>query len=258
MDSLEKLTPDFIDYLLHNKPINYKSNFGLISETSFNSNSALFISILLPFYIKNNYNVIFISCYESLIHYTSIIRKLGLNILQSQSLFYIDSFYSPYKNKLQVELPLSEDYPYTFNSIRTRNYYQLNDIVGIGDLIKGKINEKIDKTKKTIILIDSLSCLPIENIEKYVNDILLICVTYSFDMIAGFNSSLSNNEIDYNLLKHKSSFEVEFMENESGISKDSDGRIKIKYETLNGNNSLNLIFKVKENTIDFFQYLKIS
>ena len=82
MESINKYIQNFTSYLsLEN--INNPNNKNLISisliENSIEITSNPFLSLILNFYLKNNFNVIFISEREYLNHYSTIQRKLGYN-----------------------------------------------------------------------------------------------------------------------------------------------------------------------------------
>ena len=73
MESLDKFLFGLSSYLdlPNEKP---SQIISLIEETiKISSNS--FLSLILSFYLKKNYNVIFLSEEESLNHYASILRK---------------------------------------------------------------------------------------------------------------------------------------------------------------------------------------
>ena len=226
MELLDKTIPDFSKYLTLEKLINYDSYMGLVSEDSFNSNATSFIASLLPFYLKSNFNVIFIACNESLIHYTAIARKYGVNIVNNQNFYFIDSFYSPYKAIIKEELPLSEQFPYTFNCIKSKNYYQAGNFFDIPCILE-KITSQIENKEKTILLIDNISSISIDNLQDYINSIYQVCISKNVCLLIGLNKSLLNNNFDYSYMEHLSDLEFEFLDNESGFSKDIDGKLRI-------------------------------
>lgn len=67
------------------------------------------------------------------------------------------------------------------------------------------------------------------------------------------NRDLSDEEL-YNYLYNLSDFEIEFKQNESGFSKDIDGRIKLYLKT-SSLKEWNLRYYIKENGINFFSHL---
>ena len=70
-----------------------------------------------------------------------------------------DLFYSPFKKIIKEELPLSENFPYTYNPNRSKNYYtniELDDAgnISFDNIIKNS-KEQIEKfsslnTSKTL------------------------------------------------------------------------------------------------------------
>jgi hypothetical protein len=75
MDKIDKYVPDFSSYILSKSLINFEDYFFLISEENTKIQANPFISVLIAFYLKNNMNVILVSNYESLHHYSSIAKK---------------------------------------------------------------------------------------------------------------------------------------------------------------------------------------
>ena len=75
MESIDKYVPDFSNYITGKIEINFPSFTWLISEENIKTSSAPLIATLIPYYLKNNLNVILIVCQESLHHYSTISRK---------------------------------------------------------------------------------------------------------------------------------------------------------------------------------------
>lgn len=290
MEHIDKAIPDFSQYILGDKPLNFEKYFYLISENSFNSNSTAFIGSLLAYYLKNNFKIIFCGCNEGLNHYNSISKRYGINLLNNKDIYYVDLFYSPYKSIIKEELPLGEIFPYTFNSLRSKNYYLLNNFYSessensqdspiINDLKLTELLEKIilennlNTNEKTIIVFDNISVLPLKDLKEFVNKIYNISIINNFYTLIGVNRTILNsgdqiydakrrcyvsskNE-DYAYLSHLADLEFEFIENESGYSKDIDGKINIKVNSSSLENNWNLIYKIKENCIEFYTNLVV-
>lgn len=285
MEQIDKAIPDFYQYILGERNLNFEKYFFLISENSFSSNSTCFIATLLPYYLKNNFKVIFIGCNEGLIHYNNISKRYGTNLLNHNSLYYIDLFYSPYKGLIKEELPLGEVYPQTFNSVKSKNYYLVNnfynnndtkdskegkivnDVVNTNMLIE-KINNIVNEyklnTEKTILIIDNVSTLPVMKLKEFVNEIYLQCINFNMHCLVGVNKLLlsstgNTNSIseDYVYLSHLADLEFEFCENDSGYSKDIDGNVSISIKASAIENSWKLIYKIKENCIEFYTNLVV-
>lgn len=283
IDSINNSIPEFTKYLLLDKKINLNNNlFSIVTENSFKNNSNAFIATIIPYYLKNNFNVVFLSCNESLIHYATISKKYGVNIVNNSNFHFIDSFYSPYKKAINEELPLSEQFPYTFNCIKSKNYYNININENLNTTINKSIITIIDKIInalkeskiKTILIVDNISNLPSSNIKELIDSIYVSSVDNNYSVYLGINTSLlyeenntiSNNKYNlenksinlYNYIDHLSDLEFEFLDNESGFSKDIDGKIRISIkDNLNKSSNWILIYKIKENFIDFMQHLNV-
>jgi hypothetical protein len=75
MELIDKYVPDFSNIILGKHNINFDNYFLLLSEESVKITANPFISILVPYLIKNNTNVILIINQESLHHYSTIAKK---------------------------------------------------------------------------------------------------------------------------------------------------------------------------------------
>ena len=89
-----------------------------------------------------------------------------MNLNNNENFSCIDLFFSPYKNYIKEELPLSESFPYTYNPNRSKNYYTnvtINNIDLDFDILNEDIISQLKKFKndyKTIVMFDNLSVLP--------------------------------------------------------------------------------------------------
>jgi hypothetical protein len=75
------------------------------------------------------------------------------------------------------------------------------------------------------------------------------------NLVANINKELSDRNL-YSYLYNISDFEIEFKENESGFSKDIDGRLVLHLKSSNSK-QWNLRYSVKDNSINFFPHLII-
>jgi hypothetical protein len=185
MDIIDKYIPDFSNLLLNQASLIEDNYFLLLSEENINISANPFISSLLSFYLKNNINVILLPTYESLHHYSSILKKFGQNLNNNESFSCIDLFYYPFAKIIKEELPLSESYPYTYNPNRSKNYFsnvrfdnennKENEKTYFETILKNLENQ-LNKfsNKKTVIILDQVSILPFDNnqVTKYINKIL--------------------------------------------------------------------------------------
>ena len=272
MESINKYIQNFTSYLsLEN--INNPNNKNLISisliENSIEITSNPFLSLILNFYLKNNFNVIFISEREYLNHYSTIQRKLGYNLIKSENLIFVDLI-TGYNSILPTELPLSENFPSTFNLLSSKNYINCKDCFNknnnsldydkILDLIEKKfleIKNNNNNNNKNILIMDKT----IDEI-NIINKILKFCYNNNISSLFTVNKDLNEDKtIDY--LIYLSDIIIEFKQNESGFSKDLDGmmNININFEKYNGdisgNKNASIRYKIKSNNIDFFTHLTI-
>lgn len=259
MESIDKCIPEFSKFMLNQKSVNFDTFFTVITENSMQSNASAFIGTLIPFYLKSNYKVVFVACNEALIHYTSISRRLGSNLVNNSLLYYIDAFYSPYKKDIAEELPLSEHFPPTFNCIKSKNYYVCSNQDKLSDMLSNVISYNGlsgSKDTKTIVIIDNVASLPYNGkLSDLVSKIGNVCITYDCSLILGVNTSLlEEDSLDSRFISHLADIEFEFLPNESGFSKDIDGKVKIIQNTLMSSSAINLIYKIKENGIEFMQH----
>lgn len=263
IEFLEKIIPDITKILLEEKKVNSENFIGLVSENTYKSNSTAFIASLIPFYLKSNFRVIMLGTNEGLIHYANITRRLGVNVINNLDFYYIDGFYSPYKKEIGEELPLSEQFPYTFNCIKSKNYFECNDLLNASSVVK-KILDKINKDsnestqKKTVLLVDNISSVCSDQLKEVINSIVKISIDEKISTLIGFNTSIIGKENTlYNYIDHLSDFEFEFIDNESGFSKDIDGKLKISFKGQFLDSTCSVIYKIKENCIEFMQHLSI-
>lgn len=125
MELLDNYVPDFTSILLGQKPLSSSNYSVVISESDANISANPLISLLVGFYIKNGVSVVLMSAENALIHYTAICKKMGLNLTSNENFYFCDAFYSPVKNLIKEELPLSENIPYTYGTSRCKNYFEM-------------------------------------------------------------------------------------------------------------------------------------
>jgi hypothetical protein len=81
MELIDKYVPDFSNILTGKTLLNFNNYFMLLSEESVRITANPFVSILVPYLIKNNINVILLVNQESLHHYATIAKKFVRTIL---------------------------------------------------------------------------------------------------------------------------------------------------------------------------------
>jgi hypothetical protein len=188
MESIDKYVPDFINILTEKHALSFNNYLFLLAEDNIYVNSNPFISTLMFFYIKYNINVILCLSQESLHHYSTIAKKFGINLNNSDKFCCIDLFYSPIKRMMNEELPLSESFPYTYNPNRSKIYYTnvtLNNKKELSfDNIINNIESAIkifNNNLKTVVIFDNVSTLPITSNNLY--DEINLLVRYMSDNV---------------------------------------------------------------------------
>ena len=158
METIDIFLPNFTSILKDNTSNKNCYNLGLIEESTKISNNP-FLSLLIAYFLKNDINVILLSKRESLNHYTTIGRKFGINLCNLDNFCYVD-FQNSYISMLNIELPLSENYPNTFNILHAKNQIDMkkNNIFNNENLkfdydkfiplLKEKVNKFKENKKK--------------------------------------------------------------------------------------------------------------
>jgi len=267
METIDKFLPNFTSILKDNNTNKNCYNLSLIEESTKISNSP-FLSLLIAYYLKNDINVILLSERESLNHYSTIGRKFGLNLINSDNFCYVD-FQNSYMSMLNIELPLSEVHPNNFNILLSKNYIDLkkNNIFNEKNfkfdydklilILKEQINKyKVNKKKKIII----------QNKKKddinEINKLIKFSYENNISLIYSINKELNEQStIDY--IRYLSDITIKFKQNESGFSKDVDGMIIININKdkldgdINGDKNAQIRYSLQNNNIKFFAHLKI-
>ncbi|MCQ2815866.1 MAG: hypothetical protein MJ252_01240 [archaeon] len=189
-----------------------------------------------------------------------------MNLLSSNNFCYVD-LNTAYLNLLGTELPLSENYPNTFNPVKSKYYIDCSkdlnkerNKVLFGN-ISCKIEEQIKIFKKNssediFILFDFIME------EDELNNILKFSIENSLNTVFTLNLNLNEKKvIEY--MKYVSDFKILFKKNESGSSKDIDGLIQFDFGFDKYNSDIvtkkicNLRFSILDNGIKFFTHLTI-
>ena len=121
-----------------------------------------------------------------------------MNLGNNDKFCFIDLFYSPVKSLIKEELPLSENYPLTYNPNRSKFYYSNVTLSKEGnfsfDIIIQNLEAQIKKfntsttsENKTVVIFDNLSLLPnsgrillddVNNLIKFSSD--NVCLNFIF------------------------------------------------------------------------------
>lgn len=80
---------------------------------------------------------------------------------------FLDLFYSPVKGLIKEELPLSENFPYTYNTNRSKFFYSNIDLTSEGVVNFQAVTQaieiqikKFNQENKTVVIFDNISTLP--------------------------------------------------------------------------------------------------
>lgn len=171
---------------------------------------------------------------------------------------------SGYNSLLQTELPLSENFPSTFNQSRSKNFiscancFNKNTYSIDYNLLIPLLEEQIKKfEKRTIIIMDKTY----DNLTD-INNLIKISTDSNSSIIFTINKSL-NDEKTIEYIQYLSDIMFNFKQNESGFSKDVDGilGIQVSYDGINmdssGEKKTSIRYSLKENAINFFTHLAI-
>lgn len=181
----------------------------------------------------------------------------------NNSFCYVD-LSSGYNSLLQTELPLSENFPSTFNQSRSKNYFSCTNCFNKNtysidyNILIPLLEEQLKKfEKRTIIIMDKTYDYMID-----INKLIKISADSNSSVLFTVNKSL-NEEKTIEYIQYLSDIMFNFKQNESGFSKDVDGilSIQINYDGINmdssGEKKTSLRYSLKENTINFFTHLTI-
>lgn len=254
---MSKFIPNFNIENIESEEENKKSTIIALIEETINISSIPFICSFIEFYLKNNYNIILIGERESLHFYSSVERKIGINILRKDNGFFFVDLNDLYTKLLSSDLPLEDNYPDSFDQVRKsedeylsfdKSFIDKNTFIINYQKIFYEIKKKIktikekNKNKKTIIILDKVND---ESIEA-LNDLLGYCYENEVNLMFSINKEI-NCEKNMEYLKYLSDILIKINMNESGFSKDINGLI-------------NIIIKMdlKEKNYFYRYYLKIN
>ena len=124
---LSKFIPNFkLENIERDSEISKSLIMSLIEE-KINISSSPFLCSMLEYYLKinlnnnNKYKIILVGEKESLNYYSTIGRKMGINLLKKENGFIFVDINDAYTKLLCTQLPLEENYPETFNPVRKNN-----------------------------------------------------------------------------------------------------------------------------------------
>ena len=242
-------------------------------EDKINISSSPFLCSMLEYYLKNNnnnkYKIIFIGEKESLNYYSTIGRKMGINLLKKENGFIFVDINDAFSKLLSTELPLEEKYPETYNIVKKNdeeyincdhklidfkdmNKFYNNVFEKIKNLINGLKSKDNDNKNNYIVIFDKIN----DESLKSLDDFLKYCFFNEINLIFSINKELNNDNI-IKYIEYLSDIEIILKNNESGFSKDISGIIDILIKMDQREEKKSFRYNLKTNEIKIFTHIVI-
>jgi hypothetical protein len=270
---LSKFIPNFKLENIERDSETSKSLIMSLTEKNINISSSPFLCSMLEYYLKSNlnnnnkYKIILIGEKESLNYYSTIGRKMGVNLLKKQNGFFFVDINESYTKLLSTQLPLEENYPETFNPVRKNEEeyvecdHKLIDYKNM-DKFYNNIFEKIKKLidgikskendKNYIVIFDRVN----DESLKAIDDFIKYCFTNGINIIFSINEELNKDNI-VKYIKYLSDVEIVLKNNESGFSKDLSGIMDILIKMDQREDKKSFRYNLKTNEIKIFTHIEI-
>jgi hypothetical protein len=270
---LSKFIPDFnLENLERDKEIS-KSLIMTLIEEKISISSSPFLCLMLEYYLKNNDKIknklILIGERESLNYYSSIGRKLGINLLKKDNDFVFVDINGAYSKLIKTQLPLEENVPDSYNQVKKgndeyiecdkkllknndMNEFYNNTFDKIKEIIKNTKEKENDKDKKYIVIFDKIndeSLKALDNFMKY-------CFENEINLIFSINNELNSDKTG-NYFDYLSDIIIKIKSNESGFSKDISGILDIIIKKEFNNEIKSFRYNLKTNDIKIFNHIEI-
>ena len=242
-------------------------------EEKINISSSPFLCSILEYFLKINnndkkYKLILIGERESLNFYSTIGRKMGVNLLKKENGFFFIDVNDAYSKLLSTQLPLEENYPESFNIARKNadEYIECDHkLIDIKDINKfysnvfDKIKKLIDEIKSKennksdfIVIFDMVNDESLKSIDEF----LKYCFFNGINLIFSINKELNNDNIA-KYIEYLSDIEIILKNNESGFSKDLTGIIDILIKMDLREDKKSFRYNLKTNDIKIFSHIDI-
>jgi hypothetical protein len=275
---MEEVLSKFIsNFKLENIERDKEFSKGLIMsliEEKISITSSPFLCSILEYYLKinnnnnNKYKIILIGEKESLNYYSTIGRKLGVNLLKKGNGFIFVDINSAFTKLLSTQLPLEENYPETFNPVRKTeeeyiecdqkliDYKNMNKfysntfdkIKKLIDEIKAKENNKND----FLVIFDKINDASLQSLDEFMK--------YTFfngiNLIFTINKELNDDDV-IKYVEYLSDVSIALKNNESGFSKDLSGIIDINIKMDQKEDKRSYRYNLKANEIKIFSHIDI-
>ena len=271
---LSKFIPNFkLENIERDKEFSKGLIMSLIEE-KISITSSPFLCSILEYYLKinnnnnNKYKIILIGEKESLNYYSTIGRKLGVNLLKKGNGFIFVDINSAFTKLLSTQLPLEENYPETFNPVRKTeeeyiecdqkliDYKNMNKfysntfdkIKKLIDEIKAKENNKND----FLVIFDKINDASLQSLDEFMK--------YTFfngiNLIFTINKELNDDDV-IKYVEYLSDVSIALKNNESGFSKDLSGIIDINIKMDQKEDKRSYRYNLKANEIKIFSHIDI-
>jgi hypothetical protein len=270
---LSKFIPNFkLENIERDSEISKSLIMSLIEE-KINISSSPFLCSILEYFLKINnndkkYKLILIGEKESLNFYSTIGRKMGVNLLKKDNGFFFVDINDAYAKLLSTQLPLEENFPESFNIARKNageyiecdhkliDYKDMNifynnvfeKIKKLIDEIKSKENNK----SNYIIIFDMINDESLRAIDEF----LKYCFFNEINLIFTINKELNNYNIT-KYIEYLSDIKIVLKNNESGFSKDLNGIIDFIIKMEQREDKKSFRYNLKTNDIKIFSHINI-
>lgn len=251
-----------------------KSLIMSLIEEKINISSSPFLCSILEYFLKNSinnkkYNIIFIGERENLTFYSTIGRKMGINLLKKENGFYFVDINDAYSKLLSTQLPLEENYPESFNIVRKAgeeyiecdhkliDYKDINKFYNnvfdkIKKLIDGIKSKENNEKNDYVVIFDMVNDESLKSIDEF----LKYCFFNGINLIFSINKELNNENI-IKYIEYLSDIEIILKNNESGFSKDLTGIIDILIKMDQREEKKSFRYNLKTNEIKIFTHIEI-
>lgn len=271
---LSKFIPNFkLENIERDSEISKSLIMSLIEE-KINISSSPFLCSILEYFLKNSinkkkYNIIFIGERENLTFYSTIGRKMGINLLKKENGFYFVDINDAYSKLLSTQLPLEENYPESFNigrkageeyiecDFKLIDYKDINKFYNnvfdkIKKLIDGIKSKENNEKNDYVVIFDMVNDESLKSIDEF----LKYCFFNGINLIFSVNKELNNENI-IKYIEYLSDIEIILKNNESGFSKDLTGIIDILIKMDQREEKKSFRYNLKTNEIKIFSHIEI-
>lgn len=161
---------------------------------------------------------------------------------------------------LNEELPLSETFPKSFSSVKSKNYIFSPTTKDIDEQTFEHLSSlltKLDTSQPTTIVIDNLSTVPTLDEFAFLSNLINFADNNNTSLAMVINREITDEDIVSSAL-NQCDVHFEVRPNQSGYSQEVDGQVNVTVKKYGvQNEGKNLRYKEKENDILFYSHLSI-